>query len=467
MNAIHVNIGRLQSEIDSLALITEAAPPVVTRILFSESDLRGRTFVKTLCREAGLKIREDAVGNIFARWDGTEKNLPAVATGSHIDAIPNAGKYDGVVGVLGALEAIRALRTAGFKPQRSIELIIFTAEEPTRFGIGCLGSRLLGGVLSPQKAATLKDRDGKTLDAWRIEAGYKRASTVCSLVSPEGGESRGEEGVASKPKIPPPQFSPRLGGERESASSGSYATERAEDLISVKLPKNCYVAFVELHIEQGPILETEKLDLGVVEKIAAPSTLRVQLTGVGGHAGATLMPGRRDALLAGAEIALAVERAATTSGSPDTVGTTGIFRIEPGAVNSVPCRAHLEIDLRDTLVKTRDAALFQIESAVEEICTRRKIEFTLERLNVDPPAICDGPLVATTIAAAKKLNFSVKKIVSRAYHDSLFMAQVCPTTMIFIPSYKGYSHRPDEFSSPEQIEKGVQVLAETLAKLAG
>ncbi len=410
---IFINKTRLQKEIDDLSLITEAAPPVVTRVLFSESDLRGRAFVKNLCGEAGLTLREDAIGNIFARWEGSDKNLSAVATGSHIDAIPNAGKYDGVVGVLGAIEAIRALQAAGFQPKRSIELIVFTSEEPTRFGIGCLGSRLMGGVLSLERAAALRDRDGMDLEFWRKEGGCR----------------------------------------------GS--------LESLRLPKDCYAAFVELHIEQGPILEAENMDIGVVEKIAAPSTLRLQLTGVGGHAGATLMPGRRDALLAGAEITLAVEQAATTTGSPDTVGTTGVFRIEPGAVNSVPCRAWLEIDLRDTLVRTRDAALNQIEAAVKEICTRRKIDFTMDRLNVDPPAICDAKLVATTEAVAKKLNFSVRRMTSRAYHDSLFMAQVCPTTMIFIPCYKGYSHRPDEFSSPEQIEKGVHVLAETFASLAG
>ncbi len=403
---------RLQREIDGLSLITEATPPVVTRVIFSEADMRGREFVKTLCREAGLVLREDAVGNIFARWDGTDKTLPAVATGSHIDAIPNAGKFDGVVGVLGAIEAIRALKAAGFQPRSSIELIIFTSEEPTRLGIGCLGSRLMGGVLSLERAAALRDRDGKDLEFWRKQGGCTGA------------------------------------------------------IDSVKLPKGCYAAFVELHIEQGPILEAENIAIGVVEKIAAPSTLRVQLTGVGGHAGATLMPGRKDALLAGAEIALAVEHAATTTGSPDTVGTTGVFRIEPGAVNSVPCRAWLEIDLRDTLVKTRDAALQQIETAVTEICTRRKIELTMERLNVDPPAICDARLVETVETACAELHFPVKHMISRAYHDSLFMAQVCPTTMIFIPSYKGYSHRPDEFSSPEQIKNGVAVLAQTLAKLA-
>jgi hydantoinase/carbamoylase family amidase len=412
MKSPPVNIARLQKEIDELALITEAEPPVVTRILFSEADLRGRMFVKNLCRDLGLILREDAAGNMFARWEGSGGKLSAVATGSHIDAIPNAGKYDGVVGVLGAIEAIRTLKKSGFQPKRSIELIVFTAEEPTRFGLGCLGSRLLGGVLSPKKAASLRDRDGKNLEFWRRQIGCKG------------------------------------------------------NLNSVKLPENFYSAFVELHIEQGPILEKEKISIGIVEKIAAPSTLRIELVGVGGHAGGALMPGRRDALPAGAEISLAVEEAAKNSGSRDTVGTTGIFKIEPGAVNSVPCRAHLEIDLRDTNLKTRDGALKKIESAARDICRRRKIKLKMERLNVDPPAVCDAALVKTISEICRAQKISCKKMVSRAYHDSLFMARVCPTTMIFIPCFKGYSHRPDEFSSPEQIEKGVRVLAETLATVA-
>ena len=412
MNSIKVDIKKLQGEIDDLALITESTPPVVTRVLFSEADLRGRAFVKQLCREADLALREDAVGNIFARWKGSDKKLQPVATGSHIDAIPNAGKYDGVVGVLGAIEAIRALKKSGFQPKRSIEIIVFTAEEPTRFGLGCLGSRLLGGVLPPEKAASLRDRDGKNLEEWRKQAGYKGK------------------------------------------------------LNSVRQRKSFYSAFIELHIEQGPILEKEKISIGVVEKIAAPATLRIQLTGVGGHAGATLMPGRRDALLAGAEIALAVEKAALASGSPDTVGTTGIFKIEPGAVNSIPCRALLEIDLRDTNLAARDAALVKIEKYAREICARRKIKISFERLNADPPAICDPALVQTVSAACRELKISCKKMTSRAYHDTLFMARICPVTMIFIPCFKGYSHRPDEFSSPQQIEKGVRVLAETLAVAA-
>jgi len=408
---VEIDSARLQFEIDHLASISENPPPVVTRVLFSEADLRARKFVQGLCRDLALSLREDAVGNLFARWEGSQK-LPPVATGSHIDAIPNAGKYDGVVGVLGAIEAIRALQRAGFRPQRSIELIVFTAEEPTRFGIGCVGSRLLSGVLPPGKAATLRDRAGKSLEAWRKGAGY------------DG------------------------------------------QLDSVPLAANTYAAFIELHIEQGPVLEKENLSIGVVEKIAAPSTLRMQLTGVGGHAGAVLMPERRDALTAGAEIALAVETAARTSGSPDTVGTTGVFQIQPGAVNSVPFAALLEIDVRDTQITTRDATLEKIEAAAAEICDRRGVRLEQERLNVDPPAACDAGLVQSIAEVCRKTGATYRKMISRAYHDSLFMAQICPTAMIFIPCRGGISHRPDEFASPEGIAAGVQVLAGVLATAA-
>src|SRR2546426_4844673 len=155
MNPLSVDAPRLQHHIDALAAISEAPAPVVTRVLFSEADLQGRAFVKKLCQETGLSLREDAVGNLFARWPGKDAGLAPIATGSHIDAIPNAGRYDGVVGVLGALEAFRALKKAGFAPRRSIELIVFTAEEPTRFGLGCLGSRLMAGAISLEKAAAL------------------------------------------------------------------------------------------------------------------------------------------------------------------------------------------------------------------------------------------------------------------------------------------------------------------------
>ena len=409
---ISVDSAALSRRLQELALISEAPAPVVTRVLFSEADQRGRDYVRKSAREAGLTLREDAVGNIFARWEGSEPALPAVGTGSHTDAIPNAGLYDGVVGVLGGFEALHALKRAGFKPRRSIEVVMFTAEEPTRFGLGCLGSRLMAGALPLEKARALRDREGRSLEELR-------------------------------------------------AAAGCTGT-----LESVKLPEGFYSSFVELHIEQGPILEKAGVPIGIVEHIAGPSSYRVSLLGEGGHAGAVLMPGRRDAGLAAAEIALAVERAAKASGSPDTVGTTGVFRIEPGAVNSVPYRAYLEIDLRDTRLDTREKALGEIRRAAGEICARRAVQLEFSEINADPPAPGDARTIAIAEQVCAELGLSYLRMVSRAYHDSLFMARVSPTTMIFIPCRNGWSHRPEEYSSPEAIAAGVEVLARTLARLA-
>ncbi len=411
-DSLEIDIARLEKEIGELALISESPPPVVTRVLFSEADLKARALVMGLCQEAGLTVRQDAVGNMFARWNVAQSAAPAIATGSHIDAIPNAGRYDGVVGVLGGLEAIRSLKRSGFQPARPIELIVFTAEEPTRFGIGCLGSRIMAGTISALKIASLHDSEGLDLDYWRQRAG--------------------------------------VGGA----------------LYSARLEPGALAGFIELHIEQGPLLERLRVDIGIVEKIAAPASLRLHLTGVGGHAGSTQMHGRHDALLAGAEIALAVEQVALNTGSPDTVGTTGVFRIEPGAVNSVPWGAVLEIDLRDTDLACRDTALWTVETEALEICRRRGVELQLVRLNVDAPAVCDPVLMETLEAVCQELDFSSTKLISRAYHDTLFMARICPSAMIFIPCRGGVSHRPDEYSSPDEIERGVRVLAETLRALA-
>jgi ureidoglycolate amidohydrolase len=425
---ITIDSHRLTRWIDELAAFSEAPAPAVTRVLFSDVDLAARAWVIARCEEEGLVIRQDAVGNIFARWPGTQDDVPAVATGSHIDAIPNAGRYDGVVGVLGALEAFSALRRAGFTPSRPLELVLFTSEEPTRFGIGCLGSRLMCGALSPERAAALTDPDGRTLDDWRSKAGLAGTGT-----GPGAGTGRGTN---------------------------------ANTLESVRLASDHYAAFVELHIEQGPILERERIPIGIVEAIAGPSSFRLRLIGEGGHAGAVLMPGRHDAGLAGAEIALAVERAALSSGSPDTVGTTGVFRQLPDAINSIPCDVTLEIDFRDTRLDTRTRAWAQVEAAIAEICTRRGIRWTLDTINANPPATCATALVDTVEQVCRAKAIPSRRMISRAYHDSLFMAQICPTTMIFIPCRDGISHRPDEYSSPDDIATGVTVLAHALAELS-
>jgi len=406
------NINQLVDELNQLSQFSSAKVGV-TRVLYSKEDMAARAFFKNLCREADLSVREDAIGNIFARWHGSDPDLPAIGAGSHIDAIPESGMYDGTIGVLGGLEALRGLKRSGFKPKRSLEVLMFTAEEPTRFGIGCLGSRMLSGNLIPEKAVKLADTDNRTFQEVRKDAGY-----------------------------------------------------HDPNLEAVLLRNDYYGAFIELHIEQGPKLEQTQKDIGVVTKIAAPSTLRVKIQGKGGHAGAVLMPDRRDACTAAAEIALAVERIALNSQSNDTVGTTGIFKIHPGAVNSIPSSAHLEIDLRDTQLEVRDHCLGKIEEMIGNVSDKRGVQSHMELINSDPPASCAENVVQAIEKSAKELGYSYHKMISRAYHDSLFMALKFPAGMIFIPCREGISHRPDEYASPEQIEKGVAVLAQTLKRLS-
>jgi N-carbamoyl-L-amino-acid hydrolase len=412
MATAQLSIDNLIHELLALGQISEAEPPVVTRIVFSEADLRARAYLRNLCTAAGLTIHEDAIGNTFARWPGSDPSLAPIGTGSHIDAIPNAGLYDGCVGVLGGLEAIRVLKTLGFIPRRSIELVIFTSEEPTRFGIGCLGSRMISGALSPAKASTLRDKEGRTLDELRANASFTGA------------------------------------------------------LESVALPEGRFHQFIELHIEQGTTLEAENLDIGLVTHIAAPAGLRIFVEGEGGHAGALLMPARRDALTAASEIILGIESAAKSTGAIDTVATTGVCEVFPGAVNSVPSRVKLEVDVRDIDATRRDRVLTQIQSACNQTASKREVRITTEIINSDPPASCDEAILAALEDSCKAAGKSYKRMVSRAYHDSLFMARIAPVAMLFIPCRNGVSHRPDEYASPEWIGTGVHILARTLATLA-
>jgi N-carbamoyl-L-amino-acid hydrolase len=409
---LEVDQALLQKEIEELASISEAEAPAVTRIVFSPTDLKARAWFMACCEKAGLAVRQDAIGNIFARWAGSEPNAPAVGTGSHIDAIPNAGKYDGVVGVLGGLEAIRSLQRGGFRPKHSIELLMFTSEEPTRFGIGCLGSRLLSGTMTPDAARKLVDKEGASLEQVRSNAGY------------------------------------------------------SAPLEEVKLPSGYYKAFVELHIEQGPLLEQQKISLGIVTSIAAPASLRFSIEGAGGHAGAVLMPDRRDALCAAAELILAIEDTAKTSGAVDTVATVGICDVFPSAVNSIPSRVQLTLDIRDTDLTRRDVVMRAIEAARQTIAAKRRVSIREELVNADAPAQCAPAIVEALSQSCSKHRFSSIPMVSRAYHDSLFMSRIAPVAMLFIPCRGGYSHRPDEYASPDDIARGVLVLSETLAALA-
>jgi ureidoglycolate amidohydrolase len=407
-----IDQNRLMADIEALAAFSDAEPPAVTRVVFTPTDLKARAWMKDRCRQAGLSVRQDPAGNTFARWVGSDPQSPVVGTGSHIDAIPNAGKYDGVAGVLGGLEAIRALQGAGFRPRHSIELLIFTSEEPTRFGIGCLGSRLLAGSLSVDRARKLTDSEGRPFEQVRQDAGM------------------------------------------------------TGDLADVRLPSRYYKSFVELHIEQGPILERERKPLGLVERIAAPASLRVTIEGSGGHAGGVLMPDRRDALCAAAELILDIEHSARNSGALDTVATVGICDVFPGAVNSIPSRVCLSVDIRDTNLERRDSVIEALDRASKMISGKRQVSISSELLNADAPAECDRAVLSTFERSCQKYGLDFLRMTSRAYHDSLFLSPIAPVAMLFIPCRNGYSHRPDEYSSPEDIARGALVLAETLGMLA-
>jgi ureidoglycolate amidohydrolase len=421
---LQIDASRLEEELQELSLFTSAEPAAegtaVTRVVFTKDDLLARAWLKTLAAKEGFLIREDAVGNTFLRWEGLEPELSAVATGSHMDAIPHAGMYDGTVGVLGGLEAMRALKRSGKRFRRSIELVLFTSEEPTRFGIGCLGSRLLAGTLNAESADALgdilEDESTGTLASVRAAAGF-------------GG-----------------------------------------GLETVRLQHGHYHAWIELHIEQGPLLEREGARIGIVTNIAAPAGYRIVIEGLGGHAGALLMPDRRDALCAAAEVILSIERNAlaanAASGSADTVATVGTCGVFPGAVNSVSSRVRLQVDARDTDPIRREAVMQAVRRDCTEIATRRGVTITEELVNADEPAQSSAHILQVLEEVCAELGVAPKKMVSRAYHDSLFIARVAPIAMVFVPCRDGVSHRPDEYAATDDIALGARVLALAMARLA-
>lgn len=408
-----INRGRLLGEIEEISRISDVPPPAVTRVVYTPIDMRTRRYLQGLADAAELAWSEDALGNWFVRLPGTEPELPAVATGSHTDAIPYAGRFDGTVGVLGGLEILRTVKERGLQHRRNLELIMFTAEEPTRFGVGCLGSRALVGSFPLDAMRALRDDEGVSLDQARAAAGYAAA------------------------------------------------------LETVELSPRTYAHFIELHIEQGGRLEEAEKAIGIVTAIAASSTVRVSLAGDGGHAGTVLMPERREALAVAAELILLVERTARAHVEADGVGTVGRLQIHPGASNSIAGSVELTIDLRARETAVRDTMLETVHAGLAACAGARGVEVKWELCNSDPASRSDPVILESIARAADALGHSHMPLVSRAFHDTAFMALRFPTAMIFIPSFRGYSHRPDEYSSPEDIVAGVETLASSLLQLAG
>ncbi len=403
---------RMAEAVEGLARFN-AAPELggVTREVFSREYAAGISFVERSMRDVGLETRIDPFGNLIGRWDQLGGSAPVVLTGSHVDTTLNAGRFDGVVGVLGAVEAVRLLRQHGFQPHHPIEVVAFAGEEP-RFGLGCIGSRAMVGQLSREDLDVLQDRSGTSLADALCEAGHD--------------PDRLEEAVVPAPAIK---------------------------------------AFVELHVEQGAVLESAGVPIGVVERIAAPHDLRVRMVGSAMHSGATPMGMRRDAMVGAAEAIVEIERIAATSPSGTTVGTVGVVRVRPGAVNVIPGVVEMEVDIRDSDEAARDRVVVQVLGALEEICSRRGLVLEHEEMVRDAPRACDPLVVAAVRAAVRVLDVESLPMISGAYHDAMVLAERFPVGMIFVPSAGGLSHSPEEYTSPTDMAHGVLVLAQTLRAL--
>jgi hydantoinase/carbamoylase family amidase len=405
--------GRLHAAIAELATYNDdVAAGGITREVYTPTYAAALERVASWMRDAGLETRLDAAGNLFGRWEGSDAGTPRVLTGSHVDTTLNAGAYDGVLGVLGAIEAVHLLRAHGFAPRRSIEVVAWAGEEP-RFGTGCVGSRAAAGELSRADLDRLIDRDGVTMAAAMAGAGL-------------------DPDRIAEARIDPPTVH----------------------------------ALVELHIEQGIVLETHGEPIGVVTAIAAPHDFRLTFTGAATHAGATPMDLRRDALVGAAEAIVAIERLARASDSGTTVGTVGVIRARPGAINVVPGTVELDVDVRDSDATARADVVAAIVAAAWDIGAARGLEVAVADIVEDVPVTCAPEVVAAAEEACAELDLSARTMISGAYHDAMIMGRRVPVGMIFVPSRGGISHHPDEHTSPAGLDRGVAVLAGTLERLA-
>jgi hydantoinase/carbamoylase family amidase len=402
----------LHEAIEALARLN-AAPHLggITREVYTPLYELAIELVAAQMSARGLATRIDSVGNLIGSLAGTAPGLPRVLTGSHIDTTLNAGAYDGVVGVLGGIEALGRI-AAGPPPRRTLEVVAFAGEEP-RFGMGCIGSRLMAGRLERGSLETLHDRDGVTLA--------------------EALRATGRD--------------PDLFGEARVELSGLHAV-------------------VELHIEQGGTLENEGIPVGVVTRIAAAHDLRIEITGRAVHSGATPMHLRHDALAGAAEVTLSLERIARTSTTGTTVGTVGLLAAQPGAINVVPGSTTMLVDIRDSDVVARDSVVADFLRELHDICARRGLEVGVDVLQDNQPSAC-APLVIDAVReGCRATGETYLEMHSGAYHDCMSFAPEVPIGMIFVPSAGGVSHSPDEFTEAAEIDRGVSVLTATLRRLA-
>lgn len=399
---------RLARDLAALAEMGRDPTGGMTRLALSADDARARAYVRDEMRALGLAISHDEVGNLIGRRAGHGAGA-SVMTGSHLDSVPRGGRYDGPLGVVGALEALRALDEAGVRTARPIDVVVFTGEEGSRFTRGTIGSAALSGDLPVEDILALVDRSGVSFrDA---------LSTYGDLGAPR----------------------------------------------PARQPRGSVAAFVELHIEQGGVLEARGLDIGAVTAIAGLVQHIVRITGDANHAGATPMDLRRDALAGAAEIVLAAEALAKELGA---VATAGKLTAEPGAFNIIPGAAELWLDARAARPEVLDALDAKLREAASRICARRGLTVDVVARQKVTPGPCDELAIAAVERGAAAAGLTSMRMLSGAIHDALHMSGFCPSSMIFVPSRGGKSHCPEEETPLDQMLRGVTCLAHTLVELA-
>lgn len=406
MKNLSVNAKRIEKHITKLAEFGKTSEGGVHRVAYSDEDVQAREYIKTLMEAAGLIVQIDAAGNILGRREGNENSLPPILSGSHIDTVPHGGKYDGAVGILSAIECVRVLMENKIQTRHPLEVIVFTDEEG-----GLVGSRAMNGTLSSE-ALTEKSHSGKTV----------------------------REGIQA------------LGGD-------------PDNLGSVKRQKGDIKAFLEIHIEQGRILETEDIDIGVVEGIVGIAWWDVTITGYANHAGTTPMNMRQDALMAAAQLILAVNRVVTgVEGSQ--VGTVGRINAEPGAPNVIPGKVVMSLELRDLSADKIQFLFKAIEKEAAIISKKTGTQISFDPIDAMAIPAPTDPAIRRQIAeSAEELGLTAHFMPSGAGHDAQDMAKIAPTGMIFIPSVGGVSHSPKEFSRMSDIVNGANVLLKTILKI--
>ena len=405
-----VNKERVNELLTGLAKFT-ASEEGVTRLAYSPLDKEAQNWLLEQVKDLGLNVREDAVGNVFLRREGLEVDLPPVACGSHLDTVIHGGAYDGMCGVVGALEALYMLRDTQLK--RSIEVLIFRAEESSRFGFATMGSKLLTGTATVDK----------------LNKGGKK------------GDISFEEALRQ----------------------WGCAPERAAEAV---IAPGTYASFSELHIEQGKVLEEKGIDIGIVRNIAAPTRFKIHIQGMADHSGATPMGMRRDALVAAAKLILAVNEAAEDEKEHGTVGTVGVVEVEPGSINVVPGAVTLWVDVRGVEMASIKRTLEDIQAEAENVAVTDRVGVRIEMLTSDSPVPLDENLAVQTEGICKELSYSFLHMNSGAGHDAMHMAKIAPTTMVFIPCKGGISHNPAEYASLEDICRGIIVLGNILKREA-